>query len=102
MATSDGPVAFVEEAVFVSAEHDFCYMSGRFSAYCAVDEPTGFYEQGPQGVTSGEAIAWAREHAPVVIVLVGEERRRYSAGERQPASTSLPPWPAEGLARPAV
>ena len=90
----DPSISFVEEAVFASDDGEFCYRSGRFSAYCASTAVPALCEPGPQAVPVDEAIAWARRHAPVVIVCVGDDRR-YSAGDTDPAGEHLPSWPRD-------
>jgi hypothetical protein len=65
------------------------------------------HEQGPEFESVSDAIQWARERAPVVIVVLGFTRPvvfsagdRYEAGE-DPESDPLPEWPPseESLSR---
>jgi hypothetical protein len=69
-------------------------LMGRFSVHWESRDHRG-HEQGPQGVSAEEAIAWARRHATQVSVLLYDDDSIYSAGEVPYAE--LPPWPEEGI-----
>src|SRR5438034_996929 len=78
------------------------YASGLFDAHWECDELPDGFESGPTWVPAAEAIAWARERSPVVIVRVSAaagEPQFYSAGEHQPdyPDAPYPVWPEEGL-----
>jgi hypothetical protein len=84
--------AFVWEDVD-DTDPDIC--AGRWSTYW---EGGGAHLQGPQGVSAQQAIAWAREHADVVLVMPADSDVHYSAGQRRPepegwGSWDFPPWP---------
>lgn len=52
--------------------------------------------------TVEEAVAWARERAPVVLVRLRDENLIRSAGELPlPAAPDMPRWPAERSAKDA-
>jgi len=57
-----------------------------------------FLEQGPDGASLDEAIAWGRERAPRVLVRVGGSRH-FSAGAQDPPDGELPRWPPSTEAR---
>ena len=64
-----------------------------FSGHWEAEEPTPhLVEEGPGWEDPEEAIAWGRERAPLVLVLLGpREDSVYSAGERQ-ATRELPEY----------
>jgi hypothetical protein len=68
-------------------------VTGLFSAHWE-DERNRTSGEGPHGVPVGAAIAWARDHAPTVLVQL-DGGAVYSAGEREPSGESYPPWPAD-------
>ena len=68
---------------------------GRFSAFVDYDDPGPFsLMPGPEFVEAREAVAWARRHAPRVVIRV--EDVLYSAGEA--SVPGLPEWPGLGEA----
>jgi hypothetical protein len=69
-------------------------LMGTFSVHWESREHAE-HEQGPQGVSAEEAIAWARRHATQVSVLLYDDASIYSAGEVP--YTDLPPWPEAGM-----
>jgi hypothetical protein len=40
------------------------------------------------------AVVWAREHAPVALVTIGDEEELFSADDHNPAPESFPQLPA--------
>src|SRR5689334_17319925 len=71
--------------------HDSTYWAGVFSAHWV--RPDDGFEEGPQGVSADDAIAWGRERADVVLIRSGDSDY-FSAGTRQRAGETLPEWPA--------
>lgn len=70
-------------------------LSARFSVRWE-ERGGGDRGEGPQDVTLDEALAWAREHATVVYLILGDVR--YSAGsERRDDDASILSWPEEGM-----
>jgi hypothetical protein len=76
---------------------DLICHTGTFTAVWESDPP-GRYCDGPDRVPIDEAIAWARAHADVVIVRVGngdfggDNEGHFSAGARL-AEHQMPVWP---------
>jgi diadenosine tetraphosphatase ApaH/serine/threonine PP2A family protein phosphatase len=82
---------------FVAEEFDGADGSRLAGTFCAHWESRDHADwgQGPEGVSAEEAIAWAREHATQVSVLLYDDSTIYSAGEVP--YEELPPWPEEGM-----
>jgi hypothetical protein len=99
MDERDGRIAFVGEQFEVEDAFRF---SGRFDVHWEALEGEG-HGDGPQGVAVDEAIAWGRQHARFVSVLVGASDTQYSAGELDLSDLGerddqrYPSWPAEGM-----
>lgn len=87
----DERVAFVTE---LGVEDEPGRFSGLFAAHWEARSGEAWL-QGPEAVAVDEAIAWARECAPFVSVLIGGREPVFSAGTRQ--LTGVSPWPAAGL-----
>lgn len=65
----------------------------EYGGHWEVDEPRPHIEEeGPGWDDVEEAIAWGRERAPKVMVILGDEY--YSAGEEQ--AGTAPEWPPPG------
>jgi hypothetical protein len=92
LALTDDRIAFVGEDPDTEEPGRF---TGRFSVHWE-DEATGEWDQGPEGVSAEDAIAWGRSRARTVLVSLDGGSAVYSAGERQPQGESYPAWP-EGL-----
>jgi hypothetical protein len=64
----------------------------EYSAHWEADEPRPhIVEEGPGWDNVDDAIAWGRERAPIVVVILAASDRTYSAGEQR--LPSLPEWP---------
>lgn len=87
--------ARLDEVVFVDEDEELISCSGRFSGELVLRGKT--VEIGPQAVFLPDALAWAAERTPVVVVRVGPDRIAYSAGQEAPAGWPMPAWPAGGL-----
>jgi hypothetical protein len=87
------PSCSVDGVVFIAEEFDddFHMRSGLFHAHWESDDG-GRFVNGPRGVPVGEAIAWGRAHADVVLVLVDDDPDHLSAGVRHPGE-GLATWP---------
>jgi hypothetical protein len=87
-------LAFVTEMCELE---DASRYSGLFAARWESDDGTKLRD-GPEDVPVDEALAWAREQAPIVIVQVGGgEDGMYSAGTSELLEDGVQPWPVEGL-----
>jgi hypothetical protein len=67
---------------------------GRFDAHWESEDGSS-WRQGPEGVSANDAVAWARGHADLVVVFMGDGVT-YSAGT-QTVPDFPRPWPAGGL-----
>jgi hypothetical protein len=97
----DRRIAFVGE---LPDTEDPFRLSGLFDVHWEAREGNA-HGDGPVGVSVDEAIAWGREHASYVSVLIGDRDTFYSAGERDLAELGGDdddgepgePWPREGM-----
>jgi hypothetical protein len=84
------------DIVWIAEDHDAndsLKLTGRFSGY--FDRGKRMVEE-LEDVSAGEAIAWGRQRASVVLIRTGDSDY-YSAGERNPDPEEFPPWPPPGL-----
>jgi hypothetical protein len=99
MDERDCRIAFVGEQFELE---DAFRLSGRFDVHWEALDGQG-HGAGPEGVSVDEAIAWGRQHARYVNVLVGASETQYSAGELDLADLEnsdgqpYPSWPAGGM-----
>jgi len=78
----EGRVAYVFEDF-----SDDAFLTGLFTVLVETDDSDPM--QGPTEVPASVAIDWARRHAPVVLVTIGNDR--YTAGSK-PGPEPLPEW----------
>jgi hypothetical protein len=91
MADSRDGTVFVSEDIDIDDIH---VLTGLFSAH--LEGPGDEFLEGPEGVTAGEAIAWGRAHADVVLIRLGDSDVHCSAGARRPEPAEdcdFPVWP---------
>jgi hypothetical protein len=92
LAPMKGGTAFVTE--LAQADNAGRY-TGKFGVHWEGGDDDS-WRPGPDNVDLDIALAWAREHAEVVLVSLGGEAAAYSAGARHPDG-SFPRWPKDGL-----
>jgi hypothetical protein len=92
---------YLDRIAYVAEAHDAeepGRLSGRFGVGWASEDGEE-HGEGPEYLSAEEAITWAREHAPRVLVRIDADTH-FTAGELpldDDDGTPLPAWPEEGV-----